>query len=64
MVNIARTVQLGRLAFSLTVQRADTELNSDYDFNYGVWGMYKFSGFAVGARISGESQQLTFGIDF
>lgn len=43
---------------------ADTEPNSDYDFNYGVWGMYKFSGFAVGARISGESQQLTFGIDF
>lgn len=43
---------------------ADAEPESSYDFNYGVFGIYHIGNFALGARITGESQQLTSGFSF
>lgn len=43
---------------------ADEDPESSYDFNYGVFGIYHMGGFALGARITGESQQLTIGFSF
>lgn len=43
---------------------ADEDPESSYDFNYGVFGIYHIGGVALGARITGESQQLTIGFSF
>ena len=43
---------------------ADEDPESSYDFNYGVFGIYRVGSFAFGTRITGESQQLTIGFSF